>query len=616
MQKKLSISLVASVLLATTNLFSAQNLETITVTSATKSTQSIKDVTSNVEVITSEEIKERHFTTVSEALNTLAGVSIINNGGIGGSTTLSLRGTSNNRTLILIDGVKFKDHSSISGTDISTLMITDIERIEVIKGAQSGIWGADAAAGVINIITKSAKDGLHANANIEAGTYNTSKYNTQVSYKNKDFDLKLDALKLTSDSFSTKANYGDDLDSLEDDRYENTTLNLKGNYYINDDAKIGFSITDIDSLKEYDSSSANDTTMKNDSQSKIYNLNYEQGYKNHKFLLKTDRSDIKRDQIGTTWGVKLTDSTSENLELMDNITYNEKDFLLLGLGLSKDEIDYTKADNTKNDASSDSKYVYITNNNNFNKLILTQSLRHDNFDNFDNKTTGKIGAKYNVNDDLSFSSNLGTSYSVPLLIQNVNPWGDTNFDIEAEKSKTFDIGFDYDDFKVTYFYHKVKDLIDWYDPTPTNYYNSDAIYTNLDGTSTFEGVEISYKRELISDLLTSLNYTYLEAKDSDKEDLARRAKNSLKFGVDYYGINKFHFNVNGEYVGNRKEDVYGVGSVQTGNYTVWNSVVNYEINKTFSTYLKVDNLFDKYYQTIYGYATAERSAYVGLKATF
>ena len=616
MQKKLSISLVASILLATTNLFSAQELETITVTSATKSTQSIKDVTSNVEVITSEEIKERHFTTVSEALNTLAGVSIINNGGIGGSTTLSLRGTSNNRTLILIDGVKFKDHSSISGTDISTLMITDIERIEVIKGAQSGIWGADAAAGVINIITKSAKDGLHANTNIEAGTYNTSKYNTQVSYKNKDFDLKLDALKLTSDSFSTKANYGDDLDSLEDDRYENTTLNLKGNYYINDDAKIGFSITDIDSLKEYDSSSANDTTMKNDSQSKIYNLNYEQGYKNHKFLLKTDRSDIKRDQIGTTWGVKLTDSTSENLELMDNITYNEKDFLLLGLGLSKDEIDYTKADNTKNNASSDSKYVYITNNNNFNKLILTQSLRHDNFDNFDNKTTGKIGAKYNVNDDLSFSSNLGTSYSVPLLIQNVNPWGDTNFDIEAEKSKTFDIGFDYDDFKVTYFYHKVKDLIDWYDPTPTNYYNSDAIYTNLDGTSTFEGVEISYKRELISDLLTSLNYTYLEAKDSDKEDLARRAKNSLKFGVDYYGINKFHFNVNGEYVGNRKEDVYGVGSVQTGNYTVWNSVVNYEINKTFSTYLKVDNLFDKYYQTIYGYATAERSAYVGLKATF
>ena len=615
MQKKISTSLVASFLLATTNLYSAQSLEPITVTSATKTEQSIKDVTSNVDVITKEDIQERHFTTVSEALNTLAGVSIISNGGIGGSSTLNLRGTSNNRTLILIDGVKFKDHSSISGTDISTLMITENERIEVIKGAQSGIWGADAAAGVINIITKSAKDGLHANANIEAGTYNTNKYATQVSYKNRDFDLKLDVLSLTSDSFSTMANYGDDLDSLEADRYENTTLNLKGNYYINDDAKIGFNIIDIDSLKEYDSSSPNDTTMKNDSQSKIYNVNYEQAYKNHKFLLKADKSDIKRDQIGTVWGVKLTDNTTENLELMDNITYNEKDFILLGLGITKDEIDYTKADGTKSDASNDTKYVYMTNNNNFDKLILTQSLRHDDFDNFKSKTTGKFGAKYNVNDDLSFSSNLGTSYSVPLLIQNINPWGDTNFDIEAEKSKSFDIGFDYENLKVVYFHQNVKNLIDWYDPTPTNYYNNDAIYKNLDGTSTFEGVEVSYKRELISDLLTSVNYTYLEAKDSQKKDLARRAKDSLKFGVDYYGINKFHFNVNGEYVGDRYNGANRTGR-ETGNYTLWNSVVNYEINKTFSTYLKVDNIFNKYYQTIDGYATAERSAYLGLKANF
>lgn len=615
MQKKISTSLITSLLLATTNLFSVQNLETITVTSATKSTQSIKDVTSNIEVITSEEIEEKHFTTVAEALNTLSGVSIISNGGLGSSTTLNIRGSSNNRTLILIDGVKFKDHSSISGTDISTLMITDIERIEVIKGAQSGIWGADAATGVINIITKSAKDGLHANVNIEAGTYNTNKYTTQVSFKNKDFDLKLDALRLTSDSFSSMADYGSDLSSLESDSYENTTLNLKGNYYINDDAKVGFSVTDIDSLKEYDSSSANDTTMKNDSQSKIYNLNYEQAYKNHKFLLKTDRANIKRDQIGTTWGVKLTDNTTENLELMDNISYNEKDFVLLGFGATKDEIDYTRADETKNNASNDTKYVYGTNNNNFDKLILTQSLRHDDFDNFKSKTTGKVGAKYNVNDDLSFSSNLGTSYSVPLLIQNVNPWGDTNFDIEAEKSKSFDIGFDYENFKVVYFHQDVKDLIDWYDPTPSNYYNNDAVYKNLDGNSTFEGVEISYKRELLSDLLGSANYTYLEAKDEDKKDLARRAKDTLKFGLDYYGIRKFHFNVNGEYIGDRYDGANKTGA-QTGNYTVWNSVVNYDINKTYKAYLKVDNLFDKYYQTVDGYATAERSAYLGLKASF
>ena len=92
MQKKLSISLVGSFLLAT-NLFSAQSLETITVTSATKSTQSIKDVTSNVEVITKEDIAERHFTTVSEALNTLAGINVTSNGGLGKGTSVFMRNT-------------------------------------------------------------------------------------------------------------------------------------------------------------------------------------------------------------------------------------------------------------------------------------------------------------------------------------------------------------------------------------------------------------------------------------------------------------------------------------------------------------------------------------------
>jgi len=156
MQKKLSISLVASFLIAT-NLFSAQDLETITVTSATKSEQSIKDVTSNVEVITKEEIEERHFTTVVEALNTVPGISFTSNGGMGNTTSVFLRGMDSKRILVLIDGVKYQDPSNTSGAAFSHLMISDIERIEVIKGAQSSVWGADASAGVINIITKEAK---------------------------------------------------------------------------------------------------------------------------------------------------------------------------------------------------------------------------------------------------------------------------------------------------------------------------------------------------------------------------------------------------------------------------------------------------------------------------
>ena len=175
MQKKISTSLVASFLLATTNLYSVENLETITVTSATKSEQSIQNVTSNVEVITKEEIEERHFTTVSEALNTLSGINVTSNGGLGKGTSVFMRGFDSQRILVLIDGINYNDFTGISGAAFEHLMITDIERIEVIKGAQSGIWGADANAGVINIITSSAKEGTNSNILTEYGSYNTKK---------------------------------------------------------------------------------------------------------------------------------------------------------------------------------------------------------------------------------------------------------------------------------------------------------------------------------------------------------------------------------------------------------------------------------------------------------
>ena len=123
------------------------------------------------------------------------------------------------------------------------------------------------------------------------------------------------------------------------------------------------------------------------------------------------------------------------------------------------------------------------------------------------------------------------------------------------------------------------------------------------------------KKDIVEDTFLNVSYTSLDAKDNKGRDLARRAKDSVKFGVDYYGIAKTHLNLNGEYIGDRYDLVNKTGA-ETGNYAVFNSVADYEINKTFSTYLKVNNIFDRYYQTIDGYATAERSAYVGLKAKF
>ena len=116
-------------------------------------------------------------------------------------------------------------------------------------------------------------------------------------------------------------------------------------------------------------------------------------------------------------------------------------------------------------------------------------------------------------------------------------------------------------------------------------------------------------------LFLNLNYTRLSAKNKDKEEFGRRPKDKVGFGVDYYGLKDFHFNINGEYIGTRYERDDKKGA-KTGNYTIWNAVVDYDISKNFSTYLKLDNIFNKDYQIVDGYATSQRAAFVGLKASF
>lgn len=605
MQKNLSISLVASFLIAT-NLFSAENLETITVTSATKSEQSIKDVTSNVEVITKEEIEERHFTSVPEALNTLAGISFVSNGGLGNSTSLYLRGMDSKRVLVLIDGIKYQDPSNTSGAALEHLMINDIERIEVIKGAQSGIWGADASAGVINIITSSAKKGFHGNASVEMGSFQTKKYGMTVSNKTDNYDIGLSANRVLTDGFSSQVPYGENPDEYVKNGYRNTTVNLKGGYNLTDSDRISANYNHINSLSQYDGNTGNET-KRSDNESNLYSLAYNKIYESHDIKLKYDISKFDKEQLEATKSseVKNYNGQTTSIELTDKISYLDNDNVVIGVNKEKTEVDYIKGNNDKNDSETKNKSIFLTNTNTFERLVLTESLRRDDYSSFGSKNTGKIGAKYSINEDLSFSTNYGTAYNAPNLIQSLNPWGISNPNLEPEKVKSFDVSSTYKDFTLTYFKNKVDNLINW----------QSSKYQNIAGTSTIEGYESKYSKMIIEDLLINLNYTHLSAKNSKEEDLARRPKNVVGFGADYYGISKFHFNVNGQYIGDRYDGANKTGA-ETGNYTIWNSVINYDINKTYKAYLKVDNLFDKYYQTVDGYATAERSAYIGLKASF
>jgi len=607
MNQTIKLSLLTTLLL-NTNLIAEEKLEDITVTSATKTTQNLNDVTSNVNVITSQEIEERHYTTVVEALNSLPGISFRINGGLGTTSSLNLRGMKSNKVLVLIDGIRQNDNTGLNGAPFAHLLATDIERIEVIKGAQSGIWGADASAGVINIITKSAQKGLNFNISQEFGSFRTSQTNANLSYKTDKFYFKINHSNLDSKSFTAYAPKGINIDNFEDDAYSNKTTNLKAGFSITPTNKFDISHTIIDANGNYDDAynkNANSTVTKNRTKDKFSSINFNHIDSFNELNIYAKKSTFDRAST-SAFGTYPFKGEVNEYGLSSKIPYLRESFLLIGG-------DYKKFEHQSGlNKDYNNKALFITNNNKIStsigNTIVTESVRYDKYSDFKNKTTGKIGIKQNFNDynDLSLSANYGTAYNIPTLY---NLYGSYvgNSNLTPESTKSYDLTITYKDFSVTYFNSKIDNAID-YDFVTYN-------YQNLIGTSKIKGYELAYNNTLFDILAFNLAYTHLNTEDNNGQTLARQPKQSVKFGLDYYGFENLHLGLNGEYVGERYDDANKQGQ-QTGKYTVANFVTNYEVDKHLSLYGKVDNITDKYYQTINNYATSPRAFYAGMKLTY
>lgn len=591
-----TLSLVACATLVASLEAKEITLDPIVVT-ATKTEQSIKNITSNVDIITAQELDEKHITSVAEALNLISGVSVVSNGGLGKSTSVFLRGFDSKRVLVLIDGVRYNDNTdSINGASFENLMVNEIEQIEVIKGAQSGIWGSEASAGVINIITKKASFGTTVDTHMGYGSFNTKKYGASVAHKTDKYEIGIGADKIKSTGFTSYAPRYADINNYEDDGYKNTTLNIKGSYNFDGTNTLRLAHTDIDSYNEYDISGTNSAGSYTKKE-KLSQIAYENKTGIALTKLHTNRSTFKRDY---STGSKYYGAVNE-YGVTSEISYAADDFILIGGDYKLfEQLNQVNKNFTE-------KALFATNSNAFNdRLILTESVRKDNYDAFNDKTTGKLGIKYNFDSETFLSSNFGTGYNVPTLYQLFDgTYGNTA--LKSEDTRSYDLSFGYNGFEITYFYNRVNEMID-YDFTISK-------YNNINGTSTLKGFEAGYKKEVAEGILLSLNYTRLSAKNQQGQNLRRRAKENLKFGVDYYGLNKWHFGVNGEYVGSRYDSDNDLGG-QSGKYTVASSVVNYDLTKKIRIYGKIDNITNKYYQSVNNYATSPRAYYTGLEVSF
>jgi len=615
-----TLSLITATLLLT-NTYAETQLEEITIVSANKVPTSIQKTTANATVISSEDIEEHGYMTVAQAIGTVAGISVTHSGGLGQQTSFFMRGADSGKVLVLLDGMRLNDPSTTNGTALlDSLTTSNIAQIEIIKGGTSSIWGSNASAGVINIITKKAKDGVHGSLGLSYGSYATKGAEAQLSYKGKKLTAQVLASYLDTDGFSALAPR-----DAEEDAYTNKNLNLKLGYAFNENNKLNLSYNTIDTDTQYDDAFSD--TQEDDGYSHATSeqsniaLDYVFTSDNYSATFHASKGEYDRDYYTTGFfgdGHNVYKATLKEYALINAYSYTSGKAVL---GLEYKDIDglnqYNDFPNSQSDYTN--KAVYLSNVYDINENTLIETnLRYDNYSEFDNKTTYKVGVKHNHTffEGFMTSANYYTSYDAPSAYQLAN----ASFGalLKPSYTKGYDVSAAYKSLlSVTYFNNTVEDSID-YISDPLTFIGG---YQNIAGESKFSGLEVTSTYTFSAlNLLLSANYTHLF--DYEKEDgtnLVRRAKDTLNASLSYYTHGDMLFGIDAQYIGERmdKDGGFPVASeVSTGNYTVWNLNFSTKIMNDFNLNINAKNIFDKEYQSSYGYATAGRSLYAKITYSF
>lgn len=572
-------------------------------------------------------IEESKALSVTDALRTVPGVEINQSGGLGSTSTIFIRGTKTEHALVMLDGMVLNDAVSTGKIfDFAHLPIDGVERIEIVKGAQSTLYGSEAIGGVINIITKKGTEGQKLSLNTEAGSFDTFKQNISFGGKNKNGDFYISATHLNSSSVSVA---NSDLEgNTEDDDYKNTTAVTKANINASEKVTITLNGRISDFEKDIDNgngSFADDLNQLNEGTE--YQIGTTLNYKDKDAKLSSrlsfyysvkdweDNDPDTSDFLHSTFLGKIASTEWQTTKEIKNHK------LTAGIGYSEDKGEFSYFSNgmfgpftdAMTEQGSQTASIYLQNQMSFaEKIFPVIGIRYDDHSMFGEETTYKAAIAYLIEStQTKLKTSYGTGFKAPSVYQLYSSYGNTN--LKAEKSKSFDIGFEQSlckdkiNTEIVYFHNDIEDMID-YDFASYSYENIAEAKTS--------GVEFSLKAKITDKLNASVNYTYTDTEDQYGKELLRRAKNKANLSLNYRHCEKLSLNFFAKYVDDRKDITFvGFESVTVTNpsYIVCDINADYKVNDIFSFYAKITNIFDEKYEDVYGYGTEGVGYFAGCK---
>jgi vitamin B12 transporter len=604
----------------------ADELQTIVIT-ATRIPTPVLQVASSITVVTAADIEARQERTFADVLKDIPGLNVVQTGGPGGETSVFMRGTNSNHTKVFIDGIDVSDPSNATGAfDFGQLLTQDIERVEVLRGPQSGLYGSDAIGGVINIITKSGNGPAQFTGAAEGGTFDTFNQAGTVSGSDEAFHYSASVAH-----FHAGATPVTPLDLLLpgeariDDYDDNLTLTTKLGYDVTPDFDLGLAAryTDIhlrDTGEDYlvalpfsgypapEQTSAD--TVEYATRLTAHLKSFDGVLEQTLGLAYThDRTDTVEPQTPPA----LNTGERRKADWQGDVKFDPTETLVLGAEYERDEIDQPITADVHIGSAYGELQSQIGDH-----WFSALNVRHDDNSRFGDKTTWRFAPGWVLTEtDTKLHASVGTGFKAPTLSElyqsfpaffffanpNLKPESSTGWDAGIEQAVVHDVlrvG-------VTYYYNRIRDLITT-DVTGTTWANV--------GRATTDGIESFIAYQPLRELTLRVDYTYTQAEDDVLEQpLLRRPKHRGSFVATWQVTRAWQWNLDVLAVGNWV-DVSRDGltsGLSAPGYTTVNLATSYDLTPRVALFARVDNLLDRHYENPIGFLQPSIGVYAGLK---
>lgn len=609
----------------------ADEADTIIV-SANRTPQATSEVAQSVTVITLDDIVTRQSVAVTDLLRLVPGVTISSNGGLGTTTSVNIRGADSDQTVALIDGVKLNDPSTPGGGfNFGNLLTGNIERIEVVRGSQSVLWGSQAIGGVVNIVTRAPTEKLAVNTAAEYGWRGTARVVGNVSGKFGPVSASVGAGYLRTDGFST---FNETRGGTERDGYRNFGANAKFNIALSDAVSVDLRSWYSDGKVGIDgfpppNFSFGDTPEFARTKELV-------GYAGLNAALLGGRF---RNRIAYT----LTDTRRQNTDLTGGTsfeTFNAKGrnerFEYQGILALIDAVSATFGAETEKasfrtssygspfsqaEARIDSLYGQLSATP-VAGLTLSAGLRRDDHTIFGGKTTFSANAVVTPNQGATtLRASYGEGFKTPSLFQLFSDFGNTA--LRPETSRSWDAGLTQKlldgriEVAATWFHRDTLDLINFIGCTALTGICANRPFGTYDNVAKAraKGLEFALTLRPVDALRVQANYGYVEATNvATDRDLARRPRHSVNTLVDYDWAFGLKTGATITHVGSSFDNASN--SRKLAGYVLVDLRAALPVAHGIEVYGRIENLFNVQYETSFRYGTPRRAAYAGVRAAF